>query len=118
MTHFAEVINGIVTRVIVAEQEFIDNLNNSNQWIQTSYNTHHGINDREGGIPLRKNYAGIGYIYDNIKDVFIPIKPFNSWILDDSIGDWVAPIPHPNDNKMYSWNEDGQTWDLISQTYK
>ena len=112
MSHFAEVIDGIVTRVIVAEQDFIDKLPNSEQWIQTSYNTRGGINNREGGTPLRKNFAGIGYKYDEDRDAFIPIKPYNSWVLDEETCLWEAPIPYPTDDKFYEWNEETQEWDL------
>lgn len=101
MTHFAEVIDGIVTRVIVAEQDFIDDLPNKEQWIQTSYN--HNI---------RKNYAGVGYSYDEVRDAFIPPKPFDSWTLNEETCNWEAPTPYPDDGQIYSWNEnDG--WVLL-----
>ena len=79
MAHFAKVKNKIVTKVIVAEQEFINNLveEEAGIWVQTSYNTRGGVH-LLGGTPLRKNYAGIGYTYDKDKDAFIPPKPFNS----------------------------------------
>jgi len=108
MSHFAEVIDGIVTKVIVAGQVFIDTLENSEQWIQTSYNTQHGVNKREGGIALRYNYAGIGYTYDEDLDAFIPPKLHASWSLDESICDWLPPISKPGDK--YVWNEDDQEW--------
>jgi hypothetical protein len=94
MTHFAEVIDGIVTRVIVAEQDFIDDLPNKEQWIQTSYN--HNI---------RKNYAGVGYSYDEVRDAFIPPKPFDSWTLNEETCNWEAPTPYPDDGQIYNWNE-------------
>ena len=101
MTHFAEVIDGIVTKVIVAEQDFIDGLPNKEQWIQTSYNNN-----------IRKNYAGRGYSYDEVKDAFIPPKPFDSWILNEETCNWEAPTPYPDDGQIYSWNEnDG--WVLL-----
>ena len=85
MAHFAEVINGIVKRVIVAEQDFIDSgaVGNPSNWKQTSYNTHGGIH-KLGGTPLRKNYAGINYTYDEQRDAFIPPKPYPSWNLNES----------------------------------
>ena len=101
MTHFAEVIDGIVTRVIVAEQDFIDNLPNKEQWIQTSYN-----ND------IRKNYAGVGYSYDEARDAFIPPKPFDSWTLNEETCNWEAPTPYPDDGQVYSWDET-EGWILL-----
>ena len=101
MTHFAEVIDGIVTRVIVAEQDFIDDLPNKEQWIQTSYN-----ND------IRKNYAGVGYSYDEARDAFIPPKPFDSWILNEETCNWEAPTPYPDDGQVYSWDET-EGWILL-----
>ena len=111
MTYFSEVINGIVNRVIVAEQDFIDLLPNPSDWIQTSYNTFRGENLREGGTPLRMNFGDVGFTYDEENDRFIPPKPFDSWILDEQIADWVAPIPKPDtDNTSYVWKEDTQEW--------
>lgn len=110
MSHFAEVIDNIVIRVIVAEQPFIDTLENSEQWIQTSYNTYHGVNNREGGTALRYNYAGIGYTYDEDLDAFIAPKPYASWTFDESICDWIAPVSIPDDGDNYIWNEDDQEW--------
>lgn len=111
MAHFAEVINGIVRRVIVAEQEFIDSgaVGIPSRWIQTSYNTYGGIH-KLGGTPLRKNYAGIGYTYDETRDAFIPPQPFPSWILDEQTCLWSPPVAHPKDDKIYIWEEDSQSW--------
>lgn len=111
MSHFAEVIDGIVTRVIVAEQDFIDSgaVGDPSNWIQTSYNTFHGVN-RRTGIPIRKNFAGIGYTYDENKDSFIPPQPFESWILNDEMGDWEAPKPYPKDGLDYRWDENLINW--------
>jgi hypothetical protein len=115
MAHFAKVVNGLVTQVIVAEPEFFDTFIDSSpgEWIQTSYNTHGGQHPE--GRPLRKNYAGIGYTYDRELDAFIPPKPYASWLLDTDTGLWNAPIPRPEDDKMYSWNEDNQSWDLVPE---
>jgi hypothetical protein len=113
MTHFAEVINGIVIRVIVAEQEFINNLENKLQWLQTSYNTTGGINSRTD-IPIRKNYASIGCIYDKDRDAFMLKKPHNSWILNEDTCLWDSPIPHPDSTKTHVWNESNQEWDKIN----
>jgi hypothetical protein len=109
MAHFAEVKNGIVTQVIVAEQDFIDTLPDPNEWVQTSYNTLAGKHTL-GGTPLRKNYAGIGFTYDAERDAFIPPKPYDSWILDEETCQWESPIPYPQDDNDYEWNESEQEW--------
>ena len=83
-------------------------------WKQTSYNTSNGIH-KLGEIPFRKNFAGIGYTYDENRNAFIPPKLFNSWILNEDTCRWEAPVARPQDNNMYSWNEQNQTWDLFSQ---
>lgn len=114
MAHFAKVNNGIVEQVIVAEPEFFDTFVDSSpgQWIQTSYNTHGGVH-ANGGTPLRKNYAGIGYSYDAQRDAFIPPKPYASWILNEDTCLWQAPAPYPLDDRPYTWNETTQTWDAV-----
>ena len=111
MSHFAKVLNGIVTQVIVAETEFFQTFVDSSpgEWIQTSYNTYGGQH-KNGGTPLRKNYAGIGYIYDSTRDAFIPPKPFASWTLNDDTCLWSAPTPMPTDDKHYSWDETTTSW--------
>jgi hypothetical protein len=110
MAHFAKVNNGIVEQVIVAEPEFFQTFVDTSpgEWIQTSYNTHGGQHPE--GRPLRKNYAGIGYTYDRQRDAFIPPKPYASWILDEDTCLWNAPVPYPNDDKRYNWNEETQSW--------
>ena len=80
-------------------------------WKQTSYNTNGGVHSL-GGTPFRKNHAGISYTYDSQRDAFIPPKPFNSWILNESTCNWNAPIPYPTDGQYYSWNEETQNWTL------
>jgi hypothetical protein len=112
MAHFAKIEEGIVTEVIVAEQEYIDTLEESSKWIQTSYNTYGGIHRLEG-TPLRKNYAGVGYTYDFGRDAFIAPQPFPSWILNEESCIWEAPIPYPNSYDAYGWNEEDQTWKFI-----
>jgi hypothetical protein len=109
MSHFAKVENGIVTQVIVAEQDVIDSGMFGTGWIQTSYNTYGGVH-KNGGIPLRKNYAGIGYTYDSTRDAFIEPQPFTSWTLNETTCLWDAPTPYPEDGKMYSWNEETTSW--------
>jgi hypothetical protein len=114
MAHFAKVNNGIVEQVIVAEPEFFDTFVDSSpgQWIQTSYNTHGGVH-ANGGTPLRKNYAGIGYSYDATRDAFIPPKPYASWVLNEDTCLWDAPVAMPTDGGRYAWNESTQTWDAV-----
>ena len=114
MAHYAKIENGIVTAVIVAEQDFINSLNDSNSYVQTSYNTRAGVHEL-GGTPLRKNFAGIGFTYDTERDAFIPPKPYTSWILNESTCLWNSPTPHPEDGKHYRWNEENQIWDLIGE---
>ena len=111
MGHFAKVVNGTVTQVIVAEPEFFDTFVDSSpgEWIQTSYNTRGGEHTL-GGTPLRKNYAGIGYTYDRIKDAFIPPQPYPSWVLDEDTCLWNAPVAKPADGKAYSWDEQITNW--------
>ena len=110
MAHFAKVENGIVTQVIVIDQETL----NSGNWgdptsqIQTSYNTQGGQHPE--GRPLRKNYAGIGYTYDAGRDAFIPPKPFASWVLNETTCLWDSPVSMPTDNKMYRWDEATTSW--------
>lgn len=114
MAHFAKVNNGIVEQVIVAEPEFFDTFVDSSpgQWIQTSYNTHGGVH-ANGGTPLRKNYAGIGYSYDAQRDAFIPPKPYASWLLNEDTCLWDAPVAMPTDGGRYTWNEATQAWDAV-----
>jgi hypothetical protein len=116
MAHFAKVNNGIVEKVIVAEQEFFNTFVDSSPgtWIQTSYNTYGGVHTL-GGTPLRKNYAGIGYTYDAQKDAFIPPKPYASWLLNEDTCLWEPPTPKPNDDKKYSWNESTTSWVEITE---
>jgi hypothetical protein len=81
-------------------------------WKQTSYNTNAGVHSL-GGTPFRKNHAGIGYTYDETRDAFIPPKPFNSWILNETTCQWEAPITRPQDGNMYHWNESIINWELL-----
>jgi hypothetical protein len=81
-------------------------------WKQTSYNTIGGVHTK-GGIPFRKNHAGIGYTYDENRDAFIPIKPYNSWLLNETTCRWEAPVAYPQDDNSYVWNEQTLSWDLL-----
>ena len=111
MAHFAKVVDGKVTQVIVAEPEFFDTFVDSSpgEWVQTSYNTRGGEHTL-GGTPLRKNYAGIGYTYDKTRDAFIPPQPFQSWVLDEDTCLWNAPVAMPTDGKRYNWDEATTSW--------
>jgi len=125
MAHFAKINNSnIVEKVIVVSNnvatteqagvDFINNLYKTNDvWKQTSYNTYGGVHKLEG-TPFRKNYAGIGWKYDQTRDAFIAPKPFNSWILNEDTCLWEAPVAYPNDGQRYTWNETIQNWDLIN----
>jgi hypothetical protein len=114
MSHFAKVIDGKVTQVIVAEKEFFDTFVDTSPgaWIQTSYNTQG--NQHPEGRPLRGNYAGIGFTYDATNDVFYAPKPFNSWILNESTWLWDAPVAMPNDGKVYTWDEETTNWKEVT----
>ena len=105
MSHFAEInSNGIVQRVIVAEQDFINSglVGDSFLWVQTSYNNN-----------FRKQFAGAGDTYDSTKNKFIRAQPFASWSLDEN-DDWQPPIAKPNDGKSYDWDEDTTNWTEIT----
>jgi hypothetical protein len=106
MAHFAELDeNNIVTRVLVTDNDFpnegydwlVENL--GGRWVQTSYNA-----------TIRKNFAGIGFSYDETRDAFIPPKPFESWLLNEDTCNWEAPKPYPTDGKLYNWDEESQEW--------
>ncbi len=110
MGHFAKVLDGKVVQVIVAEPEFFDKFVDSSPgaWIQTSYNTLGGVH-KLGGTPLRGNYAGIGYVYDQANDVFYAPQPYPSWTLNNTTWTWEAPTPMPTD-KTYKWDEATLSW--------
>ena len=134
MAHFAKLgVGNIVEQVVVVsndvattEQAGMDFLNNlygtRDVWKQTSYNTYRGEH-KFGGTPFRKNYAGIGYKYDQIRDAFIPPKPFNSWTLNETTCNWESPVDRPElteeqlqNGSRYVWNETNQTWDFIDNS--
>ena len=107
--HFAKVVDGKVTQVIVAEPDFFDTFVDSSpgQWIQTSYNTHG--NQHPEGRPLRGNYAGIGYHYDPVADIFYAPQPYASWVLSPHTALWEAPVAMPADG-AYVWDEATTSW--------
>jgi len=118
MAHYAKVSDGVVTQVIVAEKEFFDTFVDEapGEWVQTSYNTRGGVH-LNGGIPLRKNSAGVDFIYDVDKDAFIPPQNFISWTLNEDTYLWEAPVAYPTDDKMYDWDEDTVSWiESITET--
>ena len=110
MSHFAKVENGIVTQVIVVEQDVLNTgaFGDPAFWIQTSYNTRGGQHPE--GRPLRKNYAGIGFTYDQSRDAFIPPQPFPSWTLDEETCLWNPPVAYPDDGNRYTWDEATTSW--------
>ena len=94
--------------------DFLNSIHKTNDvWKQTSYNTYGGVHTL-GGTPLRKNYAGIGFTYDEDKDAFIPKQPFNSWTLNEDTCRWEAPSARPDDGKEYKWNEETTSWEEIT----
>lgn len=113
MAHYAQVIDGIVARVVVAEQDFVDTFLKGSEpgdWIQTSYNTRGNVH-ANGGQPLRGNFAGKGYTYDSVNDVFYEPKPYPSWTLNQSTWLWNPPVPYPSDaNGPYKWDEESLNW--------
>ena len=114
MAHFAKIDdNNIVKQVEVvsndiatSEQAGVDFLNKlygtEDVWKQTSYNK-----------TIRKNFAGIGFTYDETRDAFIPLKPFTSWTLNETTCRWEAPVAYPDDGKLYLWNEENERWDEV-----
>ena len=104
--NIVEKIVGVHNDVATSEQvgvDFLNNLYNTRDvWKQTSYNGN-----------IRKNFAGIGYSYDQTRDAFIAPKPFNSWILNETTCQWEAPVAYPDDDKRYNWNESTKSWDEI-----
>jgi hypothetical protein len=114
MAHFAKlgVGNKVLTVAVVSNDiaiteqagvDFLNNLHGTNDvWKQTSYNGN-----------IRKNFAGIGYKYDQTRDAFIAPKPYNSWVLNEDTCQWEAPVAYPDDGERYTWNETNQTWDII-----
>ena len=134
MAYFAKLNSGNIVEQVISinnaviidnngiEQEqlgidFINNLYGTNDiWKQTSYNTIGGIH-KLGGVPFRKNYASIGYTYDSQRDAFIPKKPYNSWVLNETTCLWGSPVPMPSNasiNNRYKWNEEILNWELIN----
>lgn len=120
MGHFAKVLSGKVIQVISADPEFFDTFVDTSpgDWIQTSYNTRGGVYyEPNSDVPaadqskaLRGNFAGIGFTYDRINDVFYPPQPYDSWTISGPKWQWQPPIPYPDDGKNYRWNEAEKNW--------
>jgi hypothetical protein len=119
MAHFAQLENNVVKQVIVvSNQDILDDKGQESEekgiafcsnllggtWKQTSYNG-----------TIRKNYAGVGYTYDEGRDAFVAPKPFNSWVLDETTCQWKASVDYPTDGGRYTWNETTQNWDAVSE---
>jgi hypothetical protein len=113
MAHYAKISNTLVTQIIVAEPEFFDTFvdDSPGEWIQTSYNTWGGEHSN-GETPLRKNYAGVGFTYDSVRDAFIEPQPYPSWTLHEDTCLWESPTPRPEEGQ-YMWDEDTLTWDEV-----
>jgi hypothetical protein len=118
MSYYAFVRDGQVVDVIRADQNFVDlitqqeldrNPAGTGQWLQTSYNTHAGQHT-QGGTPLRKNFAAIGYLYDAVADAFYPPRPYDTWILDPDTYQWSAPVAYPDDGNQYRWDPVTNNW--------
>lgn len=120
MKYFAKVVDGVVVEVISADS--VDP--STGTWIETDFNTYGGVHysyssnkirQPDGGVPLRKNFAQVGYTYDATRDAFIPPKPYASWKLNEDTCLWEAPIPKPTDlfKWSYKWNEEAQKWEEV-----
>jgi hypothetical protein len=134
MAHFAEIVldnnnNLSVSRVLTVDNKDILDADNNEietkgsellqtllggEWKRTSYNTHSGVHSLDG-TPFRKNYAGVGYTYDPVRDAFIPPQPYPSWTLNEDTCQWAAPTPHPEDDKKYSWDEATTSWKEVEE---
>jgi hypothetical protein len=120
MGHFAKVVNNTVVSVIVAEPEFFDTFVDTSPgtWIQTSYNTRGGVHyvpdsntpSEDQSKALRGNYAGIGYIYDQVNDVFYAPQPYSSWTISAPTWEWQPPVPYPSTGGPYTWDKATQSW--------
>lgn len=108
MSHFAKIVDGVVEQVIVADTKEWCQANLGGEWVQTSYNTHGGVNSRAGGEALNKNYAGVGFLFDGVG--FYEPQPYPSWTKDEDTYLWNAPTPMPTDDKSYIWDEATLSW--------
>tara|TARA_R100001509_G_scaffold142298_1_gene97619 strand:+ start:146 stop:523 length:378 start_codon:yes stop_codon:yes gene_type:complete len=123
MAHFAKLnSDNIVQQVVVVSNDiatteqagvdFLNNLHGTNDvWKQTSYNTYANVH-LLGGTPFRKNYASVGFTYNETIDGFVEPKTYDSWVLNETKGIWEPPVAYPNDGNTYNWNENTQNWVL------
>ncbi len=127
MAHFAKMDNdNTVLSVVTLDntqcpddneetgRAYLEKVHGWPNWKRTSYNTH-GNSHTAGGTPFRGNYAGVGSTYDSVNDVFIPPKPYPSWVLNNSTWIWEPPIAYPSQSDSLSiqgWDEDNQSWIL------
>ena len=128
MAHYAQILNGVVVQVFVGRDDVVEGIDDWETYYapegftvkQTSYNTRGGVHYTDGEPSedqrkaLRKNYAGIGFTYDEDRDAFIPPKPFESWVLDEATCLWVAPVPYPTDGADYVWDEETGNWSEVT----
>lgn len=124
MAHFAYLENNIVIQVITADEDFLSSLSDQERenWKQTSYNTCGNVHyDPDTNQPsqdqskaFRKNYAGIGFSYDPVRDAFYAPQPYPSWTLNEDSCLWEAPVAYPNDGNLYTWNEAQLQWEPIN----
>ena len=121
MAHYAKIVDTKVTKVIVADAAYFDDFvdDSPGTWIKVSINTRGGIHyapysqTPDNGIPLRKNYPGIGWTYDLTRDAFYAPQPYPSWTLNEDTCLWEPPVAYPDDGNMYTWNEETTQWDEI-----
>jgi hypothetical protein len=120
MSKFAKVENGVVTNVLVIEQDQVNtgNWGDPSLWIETCSDTKFGVHygpdgQPDGGVALRGNFAGLGQTYDYVNDVFYQTQPYPSWIISAPTWVWQPPIAYPTDGKSYLWDEATQTWVYI-----
>lgn len=111
MAHFALLNeNNIVVRVEVVSNNVCQNESEGLNFLCSLYGESYRFKQTSYNGNIRKNYAGIGYIYDEQRDAFIPPKPYESWVLNEQTCLWNPPVPYPNDNKDYIWDENTKTW--------
>ena len=130
MAHYAQLdFNNFVVNIFVGRDDVVEGIDDWETYYapegstvrQTSYNTRGGVHYTDGEPSedqtkaLRFNYAGIGFTYDEERDAFIPPKPFESWVLDEDTCLWVAPVPYPEDGKVYAWDEDAGDWVAVPE---
>ena len=126
MGHYAKVENGVVTKVIVAKADFFNSFvdNSPGVWIKTSYNTRGGVHyqpnsntpSEDQTKALRKNFAGIGFVYDEDRDAFYHPQPYSNWVLNEETCYWEAPVPYPEDGNVYYWDENAANWTLLGES--